>query len=80
LRFSNVLPHPALAATSGGDIPVTSDAQSPDGVKAAIPLGSAIATVSPIQSLAIRAGQRGTLYLEDDQTIYSRLKYLVIGD
>jgi len=80
LRFSDSLPHPALAATSGGDVPVTPDAKSPDGVKAAIPIGAAIASVSPTQSLSIRAGQRGTLYLDDDQTIYSRLKYLVIGD
>ncbi len=80
LRFGSSLPHPAFAATSGGDIPVTSDSQSPDGVKAALPLGSAIASISPTQSLLLRAGQRGTLYLDDDQTIYARLKHLIVGD
>ena len=80
LRFSDSLPHPALAATSGGDVPVTPDAKSPDGVKAALPLAAATANVSPTQSLSIRAGQRGTLYLDDDQTIYARLKNLIVGN
>jgi putative peptide zinc metalloprotease protein len=79
-RFSSTLPHKALAATNGGDIPVTPDAKSPDGVKPAVPMGEATAAISPAQSLAVRAGQRGLLYLDDDQTIYSRLKQLVLSE
>ena len=79
-RFSSRLPHKALAATAGGDIPVTPDAKSPDGVKPAMPIGEAVAAISPTQSLSVRAGQRGLLYLDDDQTICSRLIKLVMGD
>jgi len=73
-RFSQTLPHPALAATSGGDVPVVPDPKSENGSKAAVPIGTAIAKIPPTQSLALFAGQRGTLYLEEDQTIYARLK------
>jgi putative peptide zinc metalloprotease protein len=78
-RFSTTLPHPALAATVGGDVPVSPDPTSSEGVKAATPMGAAIAFIPPAQSLAVRAGQRGVLYLDDDQRVYDRLKEILLG-
>lgn len=78
-RFTTTLPHPALAASNGGGVPVEPDATSPDGVKPVVPLGQATAAISPTESLAVHAGQRGILYFDDDQTIYARLKRLVVG-
>jgi len=79
-RFSHTLPHPALSATAGGDVTVIPDAKSKEGAKAAVPIGTAIAVIPPTQSLTLFAGQRGTLYLDDDQTIYARLKHWLIKD
>ncbi|MGV3484844.1 MAG: site-2 protease family protein [Planctomycetaceae bacterium] len=77
-RFVTELPHPALATTNGGSIPVTPDPESPEGVKPAMPIGQAQAIIPPTQSLGVRAGQRGVLYLDDDQTIYARLVQWVV--
>ncbi len=78
-RFKNSVPHPAMAANVGGDIPVVSEPDSSEGFKSAVPIGEAVASISPSQSTDIRAGQRGTLYLDDDQTIYARVKDLIVG-
>ena len=77
-RFSQTLPHPAMAATHGGDVTVVPDADAEGGVRSAAPIGTAIAKISPAQSLDLYAGQRGTLYLDDDQTIYTRLKHWLL--
>jgi putative peptide zinc metalloprotease protein len=73
-RFSTTLPHPALAAPAGGDIAVTPDAKAESGYRSAVPIGAAIAWLTPKESLLVRAGQRGTLYLADDQITFARLK------
>ncbi len=73
-RFSKQLPDPAFSALNGGDIPVIPDHESPEGVKAAAPVGTAVAELSHLDSRMLQAGQRGSLYLEDDQTVYNRLK------
>lgn len=78
-RFSTTLPHPALAAPAGGDIAVTPDAKAEHGYRAATPLGAATASLKPIESLTVRAGQRGTLYLADDQITFARLKQMVMS-
>lgn len=78
-RFTTRLPHPALAAPMGGDIPVVSDKASEDGYESAVAIGAAQAALSAKESLTVRAGQRGTLYLADDQRVYSRLKEVLVG-
>jgi len=78
-RFLETLNNPALASTSGGDVTMIPDASAEGGFKPATPVGTAIALISPTQSLIVRSGQRGTLYLDDDQTIYARLKQWMFG-
>ena len=73
-RFADYLPDPAFSALNGGDVPVIADAKAPDGVKPTTPLGTAVAYLSNLDSRSLQAGQRGLLYLDDDQTVYSRLK------
>jgi putative peptide zinc metalloprotease protein len=76
-RFTTTLPHPALAAPAGGDIAVTPDAKEEHGYRAAVPIGAAIASLTPKESLLVRVGQRGTLYLADDQITFARLKQVL---
>ncbi len=76
-QFSSRLPHPAMSATIGGDVPVIPDADSPDGFKSASPLGEATARISPTQSMHVYVGQRGRMYLDDDQSILTRLTQLI---
>jgi putative peptide zinc metalloprotease protein len=72
-RFSDSLPHPSFGGGGGGDIAVIPDKESEGGVKASIPLGEAIATVSRADRDRIHSGQRGRLYLRDPRSIAERL-------
>ncbi len=73
-RFDDYLPDPAFSALNGGDVPVISDPKAPDGVKPSTPMGTAVAYLTDQDSRMVQAGQRGLLYLDDDQTVYSRVK------
>jgi len=72
-RFSVSLPHPSFGGGGGGDIAVVPDKDSEGGVKASMPLGEAIATVSGADRDRIHSGQRGRLYLRDPRSIAERL-------
>lgn len=72
-RFSDSLPHPSFGGGGGGDIAVVPDKESEGGVKASMPLGEAIATVSRADRDRIHSGQRGRLYLRDPRSIAERL-------
>lgn len=77
-RFSTRLPDAAFSAAQAGVLAVVPDASSSEGVRLASPTGTAIGTiVNPARDL--RVGQRGRLYLNDDQTVLSRLWQWMTG-
>ena len=72
-RARRSLPHPALAATAGGPLPVEPAQDSDEQVRVVEPQLQSLTTVDPSTSTEIRAGQIGTMIIADDRPMLSRL-------
>ncbi|TWU49815.1 putative peptide zinc metalloprotease protein YydH [Rubripirellula reticaptiva] len=72
-RARTTLPHPALAATVGGPLPVEPSPDDDGQWRVVDPQMESVTPLDPITSLDIHAGQIGTLSITDNRTIASRL-------
>ncbi|TWU59919.1 Peptidase family M50 [Rubripirellula tenax] len=72
-RASVSLPHPALAATVGGPLAVEPSPNEGEPWRVASPQMQSITHLDPITSLDIQAGQIGTMTIQDNHTIASRI-------
>jgi hypothetical protein len=72
-RARRSLPHPALAATSGGPLAVEPKADEEQAVQLIEPQLESIAPLDPVTSTAVHAGQIGTMTIADDRSLIARL-------
>lgn len=70
-RASDALPHPALAASAGGPLPVEPDSEG--DVRLIAPRLNAVCQLNPAVAMQVQDGQVGTLRIGDTRSIGSRL-------
>jgi putative peptide zinc metalloprotease protein len=71
-RARRSLPHPALAATVGGPIPVEPSPNEGEQLRTTEPRLESLTPLDPIISTEIRAGQIGTMTIADDRSLITR--------
>lgn len=72
-RATQVLPHPALAATAGGPLAVEAAPQQEQVVRTVQPRMESVTHLDPLTSVEVRSGQVGTMTISDNRSLIARL-------
>ena len=72
-RAKRSLPHPALAATVGGPLPVEPSPNENEKVRVVEPQMESLTKLDPVTSVEVQAGQIGTMTISDNRSLVTRL-------
>ena len=70
-RASQMLPHPALGANAGGPLAVEPSPGESE-MRSASPLMQSVATLDPLTSAEVQAGQIGMMTISDNRSLFDR--------
>jgi putative peptide zinc metalloprotease protein len=78
-RARRRLPHPALAATVGGPLPVEPSPNEDQQLRTTEPRLESLTPLHPIISMEIHAGQIGTMNIADDRSLVTRVYSMLVN-
>ncbi len=72
-RARRRLPHPAMAATVGGPLPVEPSPDDNEQLRVVEPQLQSVTALDPVTSVEVKAGQIGTMTISDNRSLIARL-------